>query len=192
MKSLFLTFLCLYTLSASMAQNVKPAFKELEIAYYEKDQKGNLSVRYYIKIDNVARINLIDQWPAGTKYFSYILPDTAVQILNAVFDGKRTLGSYKVKDKLEKGLFYAGDYCFASLRGTNDKVDYLTYIDPFMNKFYNAAVEIIWLTAAKLRKEDSRKPEINKEFMSNLQKHHKEAKNLPEKLSPPAQQPPGQ
>lgn len=188
-SSLFFSLLFISCEGISQSED-KPQFTELESASYEKSNTGVLSLTDYLKVDSAGKVVMLEIYHSDTTYYSFQLPESVFAKVKEVY-GSKSLKSYMIRDKLAKGVNYAGDYSFATLRRVNDKIEQLTYIVPFMDaKFHEGRQAIYSFYFQEKKKLTGEKFKISKSFLQDLNNNHRLTKNLPDKVLPPAEMPP--
>lgn len=125
-------------------EKIKPTFARIELAHYRiKNDKVDFS-SYFI-IDSNGIFQSEARLYEGKEFSNYQLNDSAIKLLNELFNGEKPLREHMTVTELKQDEYYDGynSYCaYVSLR--TNKTDTLCFIPPFMSKSFNHLIESMY------------------------------------------------
>jgi len=171
------------------AQNrVKPQFKNFTYATYEingsgEDKKVNIIDLIEINGYNVHRMT---KYYKGISDTTYLLPDSLIEGLNSVLNGKRKLKSFMKVNRLPTGHHYGGNLSFMCYTDLNNFKDNFIVVEPFMDENFLKVLNLISeLPASYSNVKYTGDGVRNTETEKTILKYHNSCKYLPSIESPP-------
>lgn len=174
------------------AQQSKPVFKKITYVYYRFNKigrKNSVLIEHWLEVNATGMLHIASNSNDGEHYTglgtdtSFLLPDTTINELNKIFNGRRKLSSYRNTGRQPDPGFFAGPLIFLSYTTKNNVTDELILVDGLFDKNLEKVLNDFWvLPHAKLI---HHVVITNKALESRIAKYQNAADYLPEIKSPP-------
>lgn len=155
---------CCTTVSSKSNQLKKIEFATYSVNTSLDSVKNSPTIRSCLTIDASGVVRAAYVGVDSIEYDSLKLVHDELEKIEQIFNEGIKLNSFMVKNKLDSGEFFAGDYEYVRTSFSSGAADSLSYIEPFMSQQYKTVLK--WMLL-KIRTERHVDGSVNRLLISS-------------------------
>jgi hypothetical protein len=181
-----ISFSC--TLTTTIAQSVKPAFRQFIFTTYRPDSTGNnVNIEDYFRIDSKGMLNYISNISlVGVRDSTYKAPNKLIIMINQIVNSKKKLKSHVISTEPPTNVIFSGPPYFITFTDDENVTEHLVYAWAELDKQFNDLLNEFWHLPF-VRISHTAKKYHNKQVEYQIIQDQKSCQCIPKIVEPPRQ-----